>query len=249
MPLTTKGSPIVTVTPERFIVKLFKTAPPAKNKAVAEKVPLPAMLKFDVEVPINLPPFVMVTIPFKASVFPAPIEIIPNGCVPPAIVVVPVAVTEEDSVTEGAANVPAGVVFEKFKLLIVAGIKLPVTCATEPLKVKLVLLLAPLVKLVVVVANVPFTPVALAVIKVEPDVAPLPNIFTVPVPLITELDGAVRIEEVVAVTPTLNVPGLVMVIVVPAFNVRPVLVLASVTEPVIAPVVPGFVGAIASPIA
>ena len=42
----------------------------------------------------------------------------------------------------------------------IAGIKLPVVCATLPLKVKLVLLFAPFVKLVVVVAKVPFTPLA-----------------------------------------------------------------------------------------
>ena len=109
------------------MVKLFKVPPPVKNKLLlAVIIPLPPILKLEVAVPINLFGFVMVTIPFKASVFPAPIAIIPIGCKPPAIVAVPLDVTDEESVRDGATKVPAVVVFKKVKLLTVAGNNVPV---------------------------------------------------------------------------------------------------------------------------
>ena len=98
--------------------------------------------------------------PFNVNVLPAPIETNPNTPVPPPNVVVPFTVTVEESVTDGVATAPLKV-FVKLKLLIVAGNKAPVVCATEPLNVKLVLLLAPFVKLKdPVPGNVPFTPLA-----------------------------------------------------------------------------------------
>ena len=103
----------------------------------------------------------------------------------------------------------------------------------------------------VVVAKVPFTPLACAVTKVEPFVAPFPNIFIVPVPLITDVAGAVSIADDVAFTPILNAPGVLIVRVVPAFKVTPVETLLLIkTFPVIGPVFPAAtVASKASPIA
>lgn len=175
----------------RFNVKLFNVPPPdAANVLVADIVPVPPILKSEVLVPTNLLLFELVKLPFTVNVLFAPIPTKPNGAVPPAKVMVPVVVTEELSVTEGEATEPLKV-FEKFKLFTVAGNKLPVTCATAALKVKLVLLFTPLVRFNVPVkpaGNTPLIPAAFATNMVAPA-----SIFNVPLPLAADVTVAVPV--------------------------------------------------------
>ena len=178
------------------------------------------MFRLEVEVPINLLAFDIVIIPLRLSVLAPPMETTPKGDAPPAKVVVPFTVVDEDKVTEGVANEPLKLL-EKFKLFTMAGNKLPVVCAAEPLKVKLVLLFAPLLRLnVPAPAKVPFTPPGLAVTNVAPFIAPFPNILTLPEPLITEVAGAVTVVPEVFTIPILKEPGEFIVIVVPLFRVK-----------------------------
>ena len=221
-------------------MKLFNNPPEVAKRVVAGIAPVPPIIRLEVAVPTSLLPLVNTTAPFIVNVFPAPIPTKPiNPAPPPPKVMVPLTETEEESITDGVATEPVKLL-ERIKLFTVAGSKAPVVCATTPLKVKLVLLFAALVKLTVPeTAIVPFTPLACAVVNVEPFVAPLPNKLKLPVPLITEVAGAVKIAEEVEAIPTLKVPGVLMVIVIPIFKVTPVDVLF-VTNilPVITPVLP-----------
>jgi hypothetical protein len=152
VPVVVKAEFTVTVVEARFIVKLFSAKPPLVKGDAPDIAPLPLITKLEVEPPASLFALNVIAPPSVSVLAPIPnLPLLPNA---------PLAVTDDDKVTSAVGDALA-VVLLIVKLFIVAGNKAPVVCTTEPLKVKLVLLLAPLVKLKVPVpGKVPLTPFA-----------------------------------------------------------------------------------------